>query len=284
LARRVLRPGEPSGAAPVPPSLVGRALPQLAIHAERHRQALGGDDLTPFELRVFSQNGEDGVIGEIFSRIGTTNRTFVEFGIGTGREGNCVLLADVYGWSGAFIEADPDFHRSLEAKYQPNPRVATRCAFVTADNVEATFTDLRIPVDLDLLSIDIDGSDYWVWRALTSFRPRVLVIEYNSTLPVDRALVWPPDRTERWDGTAHFGSSILALTRLGKEKGYRLVHTDLCGVNAFFVRDDVAELVGVTDPPLRSMNIGLVGIELPAAPEGRTWLDLDNPGAGTSTP
>lgn len=198
----------------------------------------GFASLAEAELRVSSQNGEDGVIAEILRRTGVSERPFfIEFGIEDGVEGNCVLLADVLGWEGLFIESDPDGHAAVETKYRWAP-VRTLRAFVTPDNIETLFHDAGVPHEPDVLSIDIDGGDYWVWRALQSFRPRIVVIEYNAGLDPERRLVVPPDSVA-WDRSDYFGASIGALRALGAAKGYRLVHTDLAGINAFFVREDL---------------------------------------------
>jgi hypothetical protein len=115
-----------------------------------------------FELRVFSQNGEDGVIAELVRRTGAPGRFFVEFGIGSGGEGNCVFLADVLGWSGLFMEPDPDAHAALTRKFEGHPGVATLHATVTPENVEELFERAGVPAEPDVLSIDVDGNDYWI--------------------------------------------------------------------------------------------------------------------------
>src|SRR5215208_5943917 len=200
--------------------------------------AITGAGLTPYELRVFSQNGEDGVIAEILRRAGTQHRWFVEFGASTGVENNCALLADAFGWSGLFMEGGSWEFARLERKYRTNGRVGTKQALVAPDNVEALFREAGVPEDFDVFSIDIDGADYYVWEALQAFRPRVVVIEYNSALDPQRRLVQPPE-TGAWDRTDYYGASLGALRALGATKGYRLVHTDLTGTNAFFIRDDL---------------------------------------------
>jgi hypothetical protein len=246
--------------------------------ADRYGETLAAVcDLTRFERRVLSQNGEDGVIAELLSRVGTSTRWFVEFGIGPGVEGNCVLLADVFGWSGLFIESDVDDFRSLEQKYATNERVRTVRATVTPDNVDGLLSSNGAPRDIDILSIDIDGHDYWVWRAIRSFKPRLVVIEYNSSLDPDSQLVKPLDASEPWDGTTYYGASLGALCAVAKDQGYTFVHTDLCGVNAFFVRDDLVGAVGDIDHPVRSPNFGLAGIRIPPDPSARPWIDLDSP-------
>ncbi|HEY3727650.1 MAG TPA: hypothetical protein VGL51_10780 [Solirubrobacteraceae bacterium] len=228
-------------------------------------------DLTPYELKVFSQNGEDGVLDEILRRVGLERRLFVEFGAGTGAEGVCVYLADVAGWKGRLIEADPTQFELLAPKYSMSSRVTAACAAITPENVESVFERLDVPETFDVLSIDIDGHDYWVWRAIEHYRPRVVVVEYNAHLGTE-PLTMPLEVERAWDGTDYFGASITALRGLASEKGYELVHCDLSGVNAFFVR---GELVGdrFLAPPevvLRAPNYKLQGRR--HRPGGGRWV------------
>jgi hypothetical protein len=252
----------------------------VAELARRHGgDAPGGDfpDLTPFELKAFSQNGEDGVIAEILRRCGAPGRWFVEFGAAEGLENNCVALADLLGWHGLFIEAGEREFATLEAKYRPNPRVAAVRSLVTVENVAGLFSAAGVPEEPDVLSIDVDGSDYWIWQALDGYRPRLVVIEYNATLDPARRLVQPSDHGP-WDGTAYFGASLGALEALAGAKGYRLVHTDLTGSNAFFVREDLAAPFPVPDDvPRRAANLFLRGERHPPDPHGRSFVDLANP-------
>jgi hypothetical protein len=206
----------------------------------RRASAPAGDgpaDLTGYELRVFSQNGEDGVLAEIFRRIGPGGRTFVEFGTEAGYEATCVYLADVLGWSGFFIDGDEAAHAGLSAKYAHRPDVVTHRAFLTPESIEREFAAIGVPAEPDVLSIDVDGGDYWLWEAVEAHRPRVVVVEYNSLLGPEVRLVQPRGLVQEGFG-ADFGASIGALAALGERKGYRLVHCELAGVNAFFVRDD----------------------------------------------
>lgn len=196
-------------------------------------------DLTPFELSVFSQNGEDGVLSEIYRRIGSGDRTFVEIGASP-NEANSVLLADAKGWSGTFVEASEAEFRELSAKYGTSERIRVLRSFVTPANAGEVAAQARPPGRLDLLSIDIDGNDYWVWKALAGLRPRVVAIEYNAHLPPTSVHV-QPYREEAWDGTSFFGASLGAMMQLGHELGYRLVHLDLSGINAFFVDETLVE-------------------------------------------
>lgn len=232
--------------------------------------------LTGFEYRCTSQNGEDGVLCEIFRRIGAPGRTFVEFGIESGVEGNAVFLAQT-GWSGLFMEPDDTAHAALAAWYAPMAgRVTCLKAAVTRENINALFADGGVPDEPDLVSIDVDGVDYWLWDALEC-RPRVLMIEYNGALGFEDALTVPYDPDHRWDGTSYMGASLPALEALGRRKGYRLVHTDRCGVNAFFVRADLADgrFPDEDEVPRHTPNYFFSGGGHPPDPLGRAYAEVE---------
>ena len=193
-------------------------------------------------FKVYSQSDEDGIIQEIFKRIGTTSRTFIEFGVETGVECNTVKLL-VEGWSGLWIEAAAKYVVEIEKHFGPflaQSKLRLSQNLITAENINTVFEQGGMSGDIDLLSIDIDYNDYWVWKALTTVKPRVVVIEYNATLRPPMSLVVPYDPTRSWDGSNYFGASLEALVRLGREKGYRVVGCNYAGANAFFVRDDLA--------------------------------------------
>lgn len=227
-----------------------RQLPTLvdrwAEVTERPQETARWPDLTPYEFQTFSQNGEDGIVCEIFRRIGVRSRNFVEFGTDVGKEGNCIFLADVLGWHGLFMEGYPPFYQRLAAKYRPTPEVTTRNILVTADNIERLLSEAGVADDIDLLSIDVDGSDLWIWQAMTQCRPRVVVVEFNSSIPPDRSLAQAESHRESWDGSNFFGASVAALTAVGDEKGYQLVYCELTGTNLFFVQKELA--AGFVDP------------------------------------
>lgn len=197
--------------------------------------------LNRYEAQVFSQSGEDGILGEIFRRIGTANRFFVEFGTESGLENNTTCLLN-RGWSGAWIEGDPDAARAVRGTFRAlldKGVLAFRNAKVTAENIEGLFGELGVPETFDLMSVDIDGNDYWVWRAVRRYRPRVVVIEYNATFPPDMKWVMKYDPDYVWPETTYFGASLKSMECLGREKGYRLVGCSYTGVNAFFVHEDL---------------------------------------------
>lgn len=199
--------------------------------------------LIPYGLKIYSQCDEDGIIREIFDRIGTTNKKFVEFGIGDGLENNTVaLLLDQ--WSGLWIDMDSKsvkkinqhLHNVLASKQLT---VVDSC--ITRDNINMLIADNGISGEIDLLSIDIDGNDAHIFQAIHCINPRCVVIEYNAKFGpyVDYCVTYDANRA--WDGTDYFGASLKYLENLFTENGYRLVGCNITGSNAFFVRSELAE-------------------------------------------
>jgi hypothetical protein len=216
---------------------------QLQSYEERllasPRYAAPGN-LARFGHQVFSQHGEDGIIAEIFRRIGVTTRTFAECGVGNGLENNTAYLL-LQGWRGAWLDGSEKLIAAIRATFArqiDQGRLSLARALVTAENVEQVFAAAGVQLDVDLLSLDIDRNTYWVWEAL-AIRPRVVVIEYNAVFPpgMDWAIEYRAERA--WNGTMYFGASLTAFARLGRQKGYALVGCSLNGVNAFFVREDL---------------------------------------------
>lgn len=196
--------------------------------------------LRPSERKVYSQNGEDGVLAEIVRRIGAPTRTFVEIGVGDGWENNTLLLLTL-GWSGAWVDADPALAATVAGwPAETAARLRWKCAMVTRENAAALLRELAAPAEPDVLSLDIDRNTHHIWEALADWRPRIAVVEYNPWLPPGVDWAMPYDAAGVWDGSLNFGASLKALERLGRERGYRLVHCDSAGVNAFFVREDLA--------------------------------------------
>ena len=188
-------------------------------------------DLSRFELKIFSQHGEDGILEAIFAKIGTTNKYCVEFGVGKGSECNTRNLVERKNWSGLWMTGNEfPAHRAHILKRE----------FITAENINALFKKYNVPRDFDLLNIDIDGNDYWVWRQITDYRPRVVCMEYNAHIPPGEARAIEYDSKFIWGRTDYYGASLLALAQLGKKKGYELAGCDSSGTNAFFVQQELA--------------------------------------------
>jgi len=208
--------------------------------ARMSRELAGADkpisDLNRYERKICSQHGEDGILEAILRRIGTTNRYCVEFGIGRGRECNTAYLVRKKGWRGLWMDGQPA--SSLKT---PPAGLQFHQEFITAEKINALFAKYGVPREFDLLSIDIDGNDYWVWKELAGYRPRVVAIEYNASVPPTEAKVMPYEPCFVWQKTDYYGASLLALERLGRAKGYVLVACDESGANAFFVARELAE-------------------------------------------
>jgi hypothetical protein len=197
--------------------------------------------LTRHEYQVYSQNGEDGIIQEIFKRIGITNKFFVEFGVDDKIECNTLLLL-IQGWRGCWLDGDEKQIEFIKEKFEQlvnEKKLSVEKTFITAENIENTFSSLKVPKVFDLLSIDIDGNDYWVWKAISKYSPRVVVIEYNSMFQPHIEFTVSYDPNKKFVVQSHFGASLKSLEILGSQKGYKLVACNFTGGNAFFVRDDL---------------------------------------------
>ncbi len=202
-------------------------------------------------FRMLSQNEEDGVTFALLRAAGFAPRRFVEIGCGT-NGGNSGFLADELGWQGAMFDASQANIDRVARRFNAQ-LVTARQEWVTAENADELVTDAGFEGEIGFLGIDIDGNDFWVWKALTAVRPRVVCVEYNSFWGPERSVAVPYDaRFDRHavDGARgqYYGASLAALGALGTEKGYRLVTTDHRGVNAFFLREDVATDIPACDP------------------------------------
>ncbi len=219
-------------------------------------------DLRDYESRVHSQSGEDGVLARIFELIGVRTRYFVEFGAWDGVHlSNTANLRLNHGWQGLLMEGSG----------KADGRIVRR-EFVSAENVNALFARYAVPEVFDLLSIDIDGNDYWVWKALEDFTPRVVVLEYNIFFRLDEAKTMRYDAKHVWDETRYHGASIAALQKLGEQKGYALVHADSWAPNAFFVKkSDLPE--GYVQRPLEEITLWNACIS-PREFKGWDWVSV----------
>jgi hypothetical protein len=220
------------------------------------------NDLESFERSVYSQHGEDGVIARIFECIGTTNHYFVEFGAGDGQSvSNTAHLRLDRDWTGLLMDGNPKHAGDLVVQ-----------ATIDAENVEALFERHGVPPVFDLLSIDIDGNDYWVWKALERFTARVVVIEYNIFFGLKHAktMAYAPDHV--WDESSYHGASLAALHKLGRSKGYSLVWTESYSPNAFFVLDSELPPEFV-DLPIEQVA-HWTGYDEPGDSRHRDWVDV----------
>lgn len=218
--------------------LAGRA----ASWAVRSRTRL--KCLSDAEFRVTSQWGEDGIIDWLVERLPIANRTFIEFGVENYREANTRFLLQNRNWRGLVLDGSDRYMADLrsEALYWRHDVIA-RPAFVTPDNINGLIAEAGLEGDIGLLSVDIDGNDYWVLDAITQVSPRILVVEYNPILGDQHAVVVPYradfDRLAAHSSGLYFGASIAAIISLASRKGYAFLGTCSNGINAFFVRQDL---------------------------------------------
>ena len=196
------------------------------------------------EFAVFSQWGEDGIIQHLVSRLAPPE-SFVEIGVGDYTESNTRFLLMKDNWRGAILNGGTEHQRMLERtglawKYS----VTAVSAFVTAENVDELVAGAGVTGEIGLLSVDVDGVDYWLLDAITVVRPWIVVVEHNSAFGPDAAVTVPYDpgfvSTRAHASGQYFGASLAAFHHWARRAGYRLVGVGSSGVNAFFVRDDVA--------------------------------------------
>jgi hypothetical protein len=201
---------------------------------------LDGKRLEPYGFKVYSQNDEDGIIQEIFNRIGITSKTFVEFGVGDGLENNTAYLL-MQGWKGYWIDGNSTQVAKIKRVYKKaicNSQLSVNESFITKDNIDSLIST-HFTGEIDLLSIDIDGNDYYVWKNIKCINPRVVVVEYNAKFPPPCSFIMEYDENYYWDWSDKMEMSLQAAVELGESLGYQLVGTNLNGVNAFFVRKDI---------------------------------------------
>ena len=195
-------------------------------------------------FKAYSQNEEDGIIQEIFRRIGTTTKIFIEIGVGNGLENNTLYLL-LQGWCGLWIEGNPKFVDHINKKFSfalNNGTLIVEHAWVQRNNINQLMAKRKKSAEeIDLLSLDIDGNDYHVLEAIEPLNARVVVFEYNPKYrpPVKWVMEYNPDHS--FDDSDYYGSSLKSFEILLSKKGYKLIGCNLYGVNAFFVREDLVK-------------------------------------------
>ena len=223
------------------------------------------------EFRAYSQFGEDGILLYLFSVLGTTNKKCVEICGGGGYDNTANLLIN-HGWNGLFFDGSDKnvrkgqqlYARCADTKVWP-PKLVQ--AWITAESINGLLEKQGYSGEIDLLSLDMDGMDYWVWKAIECIRPRVVVLEYNNALGPELTITIPYKASFVKDSNSvsvllahgrrvvntfkgkqiadridnYYGASLAAFVKLGKQKGYRLVGSERYGYNAFFVRSGIGE-------------------------------------------
>lgn len=196
------------------------------------------------EFRVFSQHREDGIIDFLIRQVGQHSGTFVEFGFGPD-QCNCLNLAYNKNFRGLLIDGSKSKCEAAQSAYsllgKSNIHVVN--SFLSRENINQVIKENGFTGEIDVLSIDIDGNDYWLWEAIDVVSPGIVVVEYNASFGPDRSITVPYDpgfvRYDKHSSGFYYGASLAALSHLGSKKGYQLVGCDYSGVNAFFLREDL---------------------------------------------
>lgn len=229
----------------------GRSLERVAQYlGEQELRRVVGTIADPGRLehwgrKIYSQSDEDGILGEILKRIGAGPDAgiAIEFGVENGLQSNTYWLLR-QGYTAVWLECN-DRHvkwiRRFFADYLDSGRLQLAHELVARDTIDTRLATLSGGRPVSVLSIDVDGNDYWLWERVEAIRPAVVVVEYNATCPPPLAVVQVhDDEGPKKVKTDYWGASLSALHKLARRKGYQLVGCGVVGVNAFFLRDDLA--------------------------------------------
>lgn len=228
------------------------------------QKKIDGSNINKHELKIFSQFGEDGIIDFLIKKIETKSKNFIEFGVEDYNESNTKFLLEARNWAGEIYETNKEHINNIKNQdlyWRYN--LSVKNVFVTKKNINLlvkNFLEKNNINQLGLLSIDIDGVDYWIWKELTVTNPEIVIIEYNARLGYEKSIVVPYEenfqRLKKHHSSIYFGASLNALYKLGIEKGYSLVGTNLNGSNAFFIKKDLIKKSGLLElKPIECFNI-----------------------------
>jgi hypothetical protein len=227
------------------------------ILTESNNRKLSISSLSEVEFKVFSQWGDDGIIQYLINKIPISNKTFVEFGVETYHESNTRFLLMNDNWSGLVIDGSINNIKSIKNQniyWQYN--LQAREAFITKDNINNLIEDAGIVGDIGILSVDIDGNDYWVLDAIHIIKPVIIIVEYNSVFKLNHYTI--PYKSDFVRSKAHYtnqywGASIAAFNYLLKSKGYTFIGCNSNGNNGYFVQNDK-----ICDLPTPTIDKGFV--------------------------
>lgn len=211
---------------------------------ERQLREVKSSVLSDHEFKVHSQWGEDGIIQYLLRRVPVARPVFIEFGVQDYSEANTRFLLTNNNWSGLIFDGSAEAIASVQRdpiywRYQ----LKAAQAFITRENINSLIEGQGLSGEIGLLSVDIDGVDFFVWEAITVVQPAIVIAEYNSRFGPERAVTVPYDaafqRGRAHHSNIYYGASLAALVGLGKKKGYAFVGANSAGNNAFFVRRDL---------------------------------------------
>ena len=234
-------------------------------------------NLIPYGFKVFSETDEDGIINEIFKRIGITNKKFLEFGVNASKNNTTFLLLN--NWTGVWLEISTLKIIRIKNKYKiplKNNSLRIYKKKITAENINKVIKSLQLKGVIDLLSIDIDGNEVYLLNKLSQIRPRVIVVEYNSKFPppFKNSIKYSPNFIWKYDD--YLGSSLQLLVDNLKKKNYALVGCNISGVNAFFVKKELLKNKFPKDTSAKfhyqQFRVGLINLKT-SHPESNKWFD-----------
>lgn len=223
---------------------------------ERTREALGSllarhvalvqrpVSMADVEFRIHSQFGDDGIIQWLVARLPTVPKRFIEFGVEDYTEANTRFLMLNNGWRGLVMDgSEKNIERLRRRPWFWRHALDAWVCFVTRENVDSEIGKWARGEPVGLLHIDVDGNDYWLWDAIRSIVPAIVVMEYNALFGPERAISIPykPDfrRLVEHHTGQYAGASLAALTHLANAKGYALIGSNTAGNNAYFVRREL---------------------------------------------
>ena len=234
-------------------------------------------NLIPYGFKVFSQTDEDGIINEIFKRIGITNKKFLEFGVNASKNNTTFLLLN--NWTGVWLEISTLKIIRIKNKYKiplKNNSLRIYKKRITAENINKVIKSVQLKGVIDLFSIDIDGNELYLLNKLSQIRPRVIVVEYNSKFPppFKKSIKYSPNFIWKYDD--YLGSSLQLLVDNLKKKNYALVGCNISGVNAFFVKKELLKNKFPKDTSAKfhyqQFRVGLINLKT-SHPESNKWFD-----------
>ena len=224
-------------------------LGQIQLQFNNQKQSI--NDLSEVEFQVFSQWGDDGIIQYLINKIDIPHKTFIEFGVENYREANTRFLLINNNWTGYVLDGSEE-----NIRYIKNDAVSWACelhaeaAFITVENINRLLNKPGFNPEVGIVSIDIDGNDYWVWKEINSIRPIIVIVEYNSLFGKNKSWTVPydPGFVRHNKSILYYGASLKAFNTLAIEKGYSFIGCNSKGNNAYFIRNDKLG-------PLQSKNI-----------------------------
>ena len=217
------------------------ALGRLLVETVKSKKIL--NYLSEVEFKVFSQFGDDGIIQWLVSNIEFPNKNFIEFGVEDYTESNTRFLMMNDNWSGFVMDgSEKNVEKIISSEYFWRYNLTAKAVFIDAENINDLLSSTLLARDVGILHIDLDGNDYWIWKAIDVISPVVVILEYNSIFGIDRAITIPYDksffRTHAHYSNLFAGASLRALHELSVAKGYSFIGCNSAGNNAYFVRSD----------------------------------------------